>query len=152
VVYVSAIFGFLLFFFPVTFPQLIVKGWQSGQLTLVMMLLPLVLDAYLYFRVAHMLSAKPTIVAGACIGSLPIIIGMGISLLLQSAVAQTIATGLPNVQARITEEVLANTYLGLVSAIFLPFLVIRQVQQWKSRKLARGTESNSATAELAGSR
>jgi hypothetical protein len=145
VAYVSVIFGLLLFFFPVTFPRIILKGWQNGDLTLVMMALPLLLDAYIYFRVAYMLSAKPTILAGACIGSLPIIVVVGLNFLLQSAIAQTIAESLPNVQGRIVEEILAHTYLGLVSSIFLPFLVIRQLQQLRDRKIASGMEPGSPT-------
>jgi hypothetical protein len=39
---------------------------------------------------------------------------------------------MPNVQARVGEEILAHTYLGLVSAVFLPFLVIRLLQQFKA--------------------
>jgi hypothetical protein len=51
---------------------------------------------------------------------------------MESAVAQTISLDLLNLQARINEEVLARTYLGLVSAVFLPFLVIRLLQQFKA--------------------
>lgn len=37
-------------------------------------------------------------------------------------------------QARMNEEVLAHTYLALVSAVFLPFLVIRLLQQFKATR------------------
>jgi hypothetical protein len=39
---------------------------------------------------------------------------------------------LPNLQGRVGEEILAHTYLQLVSAVFLPFLVIRLLQQFKA--------------------
>jgi hypothetical protein len=128
----SLIFGLLLVLFPVSFPRIIVTSWQSGYLVVVMMVLTLVLDAFLYLRVAYLRSAKPTILVAACLGSLPIIVVGGLSFLMESAVAQTISLDLPNMQARLNEEVLAHTYLGLVSAVFLPFLVIRLLQQFKA--------------------
>ena len=128
----SLMFGLLLVLLPISFPRLIVTSWQHGQLMPVMMMFTLLLDTALYLRVAHMLSAKPGIVAAACLGSLPLLVVGGLSLLLQSAVKLTLASDLPNLQARVGEEVLAHTYLGLVSAVFLPFLVIRLLQQFKA--------------------
>lgn len=131
----SALFALLLIAFPVSFPRMIVNGWQHGQLMPVMMAVTLLLDGCLYFRVAHLLSAKPGPVAAACLGSLPLLVVGGLSLLLQSAVHHTISLDLPNLQSRIGEEILAHTYLGLVAAIFLPFLVIRLLQQAKGKGL-----------------
>jgi hypothetical protein len=130
----SLIFGLLLVLFPVSFPRIIVTSWQKGYLVVVMMVLTLVLDAFLYLRAAYLRSTKPTILVAACLGSLPIIVVGGLSFLMESAVAQTIAVDLPNMQARLNEEVLAHTYLGLVSAVFLPFLVIRLLQQFKATR------------------
>jgi hypothetical protein len=127
----SLIFGLLLVFFPVEFPRIIVTR-QRGYLAVVLMVLTLVLDAFLYLRASYLRSAKPTVLVAACLGSLPIIVVGGLSFLMESAVAQTISLDLPNLQARINEEVLAHTYLGLVSAVFLPFLVIRLLQQFKA--------------------
>jgi hypothetical protein len=127
----SLIFGLLLVFFPVAFPRIIVTSWQRGYLAMVLMVLTLVLDAFLYLRASYLRSAKPTVLVAACLGSLPIVVG-GLSFLMESAVAQTISLDLPNLQARIHEEVLAHTYLGLVSAVFLPFLVIRLLQRSKA--------------------
>lgn len=62
---------------------------------------------------------------------------IGVSFLLQGAVAHTLSGDLPNLQARVNEEILAHTYLGLVSAVFLPFLMIRLLQQ------SKGTSSGS---------
>jgi hypothetical protein len=112
-----------------------VNGWQHGQLIPVMMAVTLLLDGCLYFRVAHLLSAKPGPVAAACLGSLPLLVVGGLSLLLQTAVHHTISLDLPNLQSRVGEEILAHTYLGLVAAIFLPFLVIRLLQQAKGKGL-----------------
>jgi len=128
----SLIFGLLLVFFPVAFPRIIVTSWQRGYLAVVLMVLTLVLDSFLYLRVAYLRSAKPTVLVAACLGSLPIIVVGGLSFLMESAVSQTISLDLPNLQARMNEEVLAHTYLGLVSAVFLPFLVIRLLQQFKA--------------------
>jgi hypothetical protein len=128
----SLIFGLLLVFFPVAFPRTIVTSWQRGYLAMVLMALTLVLDAFLYLRASYLRSAKPTVLVAACLGSLPIIVVGGLSFLMESAVAQTISLDLPNLQARINEEVLAHTYLGMVAAVFLPFLVIRLLQQFKA--------------------
>jgi len=127
----SLIFFLLLVFFPVSFPRIIVTSWQRGYLAVVLMVVTLVLDSFLYLRVAYLRSAKPTVLVAACLGSLPIIVVGGLSFLMESAVTQTISLDLPNLQARMNEEVLAHTYLGLVSAVFLPFLVIRLLQQAK---------------------
>ncbi len=127
----SLIFGLLLIFFPVSFPRIIVTSWQRGYLVLVMMALTLVLDTFLYLRVAYLRSSKPTVLVAACLGSLPIIVVGGLSFLLESAVTQTLSLDLPNLQARVNEEILAHTYLGLVSAVFLPFLAIRLLQQFR---------------------
>ncbi|HLZ39612.1 MAG TPA: hypothetical protein VKQ11_01540 [Candidatus Sulfotelmatobacter sp.] len=131
----SGIFALLLIVFPVSFPRLVVNGWQHGQLMPVMMAFTLLLDGCLYFRVAHLLSAKPGPVAAACLGSLPLLVVAGLSVLLQRAVHHLLSFDLPNLQARVGEEILAHTYLGLVAAIFLPFLVIRLLQQFKGQGL-----------------
>ena len=128
----SLIFGLLVVSFPVSFPRIIVTSWQGGYLVLVMMVLTLVLDAFLYLRVSYLRSSKPTVLVAACLGSLPIIVVGGLSFLLESAVTQTLSLDLPNVQGRVNEEVLAHTYLGLVAAVFLPFLVIRLLQQFNT--------------------
>jgi hypothetical protein len=125
-------FGLLLIFFPVWFPQMIVRSWQRGQLMPIMMVFTLLLDTCLYLRVAYLQSAKPRPVAAACLGSLPLLVIGGLSLLLRSAVSHILLLDLPNLQARVGEEILAHTYLGLVSAVFLPFLVIRLLQQFKA--------------------
>ena len=130
----SLIFFLLLVFFPVSFPRIIVTSWQRGYLAVVLMVVTLVLDSFLYLRVAYLRSAKPTVLVAACLGSLPIIVVGGLSFLMESAVTQTISLDLPNLQARMNEEVLAHTYLALVSAVFLPFLVIRLLQQAKGTR------------------
>jgi len=134
VAFLSLIFFLLLVFFPVSFPRILVTSWQRGYLAVVLMIFTLVLDAFLYLRVAFLRSAKPTVLVAACLGSLPIIVVGGLSFLMESAVNQTISLDLPNLQARMNEEVLAHTYLGLVSAVFLPFLVIRLLQQAKGTR------------------
>ena len=107
----SAFFALLLITFPVSFPRLIVTGWQHGQLLPAMMAFTLLLDGCLYFRVAHLLSAKPGPIAAACLGSLPLLVVGGLSILLQSAVHHTLSLSfdLPNLQARVGEEILAHT-------------------------------------------
>ena len=134
VAFLSLIFGLVLVFFPVSFPRIIVTSWQRGYLVVIMMAITLVLDAVVYLRVAYLRKAKPPILVTACLGSLPIMVVGGLSFLMESAVTQTISLDLPNVQARVNEEILAHTYLGLVSAVFLPFLVIRLLQQFKATK------------------
>jgi len=129
---VSVMFGALLVLFPVEFPRLIVNSWEHGRLMPVMMGFTFLLDTFLYLRVAYMQSAKPGFVAAACLGSLPLLVVGGLSLLLQTAVRQTMAMDLPHLEARVGEEVLAHTYLGLVAGVFLPFLVVRLLRQFRA--------------------
>jgi hypothetical protein len=132
VAYLSLVFGLLLVLFPVSFPRSILNGWQSGHLMVVMMALTTSLDACLYLRVAHLQSTKPGVLGAACLGSLPVIVVVGLSFLLHGAVVHTLSADLPNLQARVREEILAHTYLGLVSGVFLPFLAIRLIEQFKA--------------------
>ncbi len=141
VAYVSLGFGLLLILFPEAFPRIILNNWQSGNLILAVMIFALLLDVWLYFRVAYLQSARPTIPAAVCIGALPIVVVVGLTFVLQGAVAQTLSGDLPNLQARVGEEILAHTYLGLVSAVFLPFVAIRFLQQLTDRSSSRRTES-----------
>ena len=133
VAFLSLVFGLLLLAFPVAFPCVIVNSWERGQLTPLMMALTLSLDTALYLRVAIVRSARPRVGAAVCLGSLPLLVVGGlIPLLRGAAVARALSENLPNLQARVGEEILAHTYLGLVLGIFLPFLVIRLLQQFKS--------------------
>jgi hypothetical protein len=142
----SLVFGFLLVFFPVSFARIIQNSWLSGNLTVVMMVITLSIDVCLYVRIAYRLSAKPTVLAATCLGSLPIVVVAGLSFYLQGAVDYTLSGDLPNLEARVGEEILAHTYLGLVSGIFVPFLVIRLLQQLKAASSNRETESPSRSA------
>ncbi len=128
----STAFALLLIFFPVLFPQMIVKSWERGQLMPVLMAFSLLLDTCLYLRVAYLQSAKPRPLAAVCLGSLPLIIVAVLGFVLQNAVRQVLASNTHNLQARVAEAILAHTYLTLVSAVFLPFLVIRLLQQFKA--------------------
>lgn len=139
---VSVAFWLSLIFFPVSFPHMIVRSWEHGNLLPAMVIFTLLLDAFLYLRVAHMLSARPGAIAAACLGSLPVLIVGGLSLVLQSAVSHTLSADLPNLQARVAEEILAHTYLGLVAGVFLPFLLIRLMQQVKAADYLFGVKSN----------
>jgi phosphotransferase system glucose/maltose/N-acetylglucosamine-specific IIC component len=111
-----------------------------------MMVITLSIDACLYVRIAYRLSAKPTVLAAACLASLPIVVVVGLSFCLQGAVDYTLSGDLPNLPARVGEEILVHTYMGLVSGIFLPFLALRLVQQFKAARSNRETESPSPTA------
>src|SRR6266478_4590344 len=143
VAYLSLIFVFLLVSFPVSFARIIQNSWLNANLIVAMMVITLSIDACLYIRIAYRLSAKPTVLAAACLGSLPIVVVAGLSFCLQSTVDYTVSGDLPNLQARVGEEILAHAYLGLVSGIFLPFLVIRLLQQLKAASSNRETESPS---------
>jgi len=135
--YLSLGFGFLLVFFPVSFPQFIQNSWLHGHLTVAMMVITLSIDLCLYVRIAYRLSAKPTVLAAVCLGSLPMVVTVGLTFCLHGAVDFTLSGDLPNLQARVGEEILAHTYLELVSGIFLPFLALRLLQQFKAAKSSR---------------
>jgi hypothetical protein len=127
----SLVYAVLLVVFPVAFPNAIVKSWERGQLLPIMMVFTFLLDTCLYLRVAQRLSAKPGILAAACLGSLPLLVVGASSVLLQRSVKYVLLSDLPNLHAQVGVEILAHTYLALVSAVFLPFLAIRLLQQWK---------------------
>lgn len=139
--YISVAFGLLLIFFPVSFPRIIVQNWWNGRLTMAMIVFTLLFDSALYLRVAHLLSAKLEILAPGCLGSLPIMIVVGLNSLLQAAISLTLSGHLPNVEARISEEIVTHTYLELVSAVFIPFVVIRLLEQFKTAKSKDRTPS-----------
>jgi hypothetical protein len=132
--YLSVIFGLAVVLFPVSFPQMIVQSWWSGRLTPTMMAFAVVIDMALYLRVSHLLRAKPGFLATGILASLPIIVVVGLSLLLQNAISRTFEIYVSNAQARVGEEILTQTYFAVVSAVFLPFLIIRLSQQFGSKK------------------
>jgi hypothetical protein len=128
--YVSFLFGLLLVLFPVSFPRLIVENWQHARLTPLMILFTVSLNLGLYLSVAHRRSAKPGMIASACLGSVPVFLLAGLNFVLQATIAHTLAGNIPNASARIDEEILAHTYFAMIAAIFAPFLVIRLGQQF----------------------
>lgn len=137
----STVFALALILFPVSTPRVIVNSWEHGSWMIAMMLFAFVVDTCLYIRVAHILSARPGMVAAACLGSLPILVVGGLSLLLQRTIHYMISSDLPNLQARLGEEILAHTFLGMVSAVFLPFLIIRFAQQFRAHRRSRAQSS-----------
>lgn len=133
VAYFSVVFAAVLVCFPVSFPGLIARSWSSGRLAPAMMVFTVLFDIGLYLRVAHVRSEKPAILAASCLGCSPVIVVTALHFLLQTAIAYTLSAYDWNVQARVVEEILAHTYFTLVSAVFLPFLVIRLMQQFNTR-------------------
>ena len=131
--YVSVIFALLLVFFPVSFPQMVVRNWQNSHITPAMILLSVSLNLGLYLRGARLRSGKPSIFASACLGGVPVFVVVGLSFLLQTTIAHTLSGYTPNAAVRVNEEILAHTYFGLIAAIFSPFLVIRFAQQFSKR-------------------
>ncbi len=129
---VSTVFALGLLLFPVSLPESIVRNSQEGRLTPALITFTLLLDTALYLRVAHRLSIKPRLLVAACLGCLPIFIVVGLSVVFEKAVSD-IAVNYTNASARIAEETLAHTYFTIVAAIFLPFLLIRLVQQFNSK-------------------
>lgn len=132
VAYISTAFALGLLFFPVSFPNAIVRSSQEGRLTTALIVFTLLLNSGLYLRVAHRLSIKPRLLVASFLGCLPIFIVVGLSVAFESSVS-AVAVNYPNASARIAEEILAHTYFSIVAAIFLPFLLIRLVQQFHSR-------------------
>lgn len=131
--YLSSGFGLLLVLFPVSFPRLIAESWQNNRLTPSILCLSALLNAAIYLRMAHLRGAKPDFVSSGWLGFLTALTVVGFNFLVQSAVLHAQLEFLPGTQARINEEILAQTYFGLISAIFLPYLVLRFTQQlWKS--------------------
>lgn len=128
--YVSFIFGLLLVFFPVSFPQIIIHNWQNARLTPIMILFTVSLNLGLYLKVTYQRSARPGILASACLGSVPVFVLAGLNLLLQATIAHTLSGDIRNALARVDEDILTQTYFALIAAIFAPFLLIRLGQQF----------------------
>ncbi len=134
--YVSLVFGLLLVFLPVSFPHMIVKNWESGRLVPAMIFLAALLNGVIYLRAAHLRSAKPGLLTSAWLGALTVGIVVGFSFLLDAAILHEQSKLIPNSQALVNEEIVAHTYWGLISGIFLPYLVIRFTQNLNFRAQA----------------
>jgi hypothetical protein len=130
--YLSLLFAALLVLFPVSFPHVIISNWQSARLTPVMIFFTVSVNLGLYLAVAHQRSARPGILAAACLGSVPVILLAALNFLLQATIAHTLAGNIPNAPALVDEEILAHTYFAMIAAIFAPFLIIRLAQQFHS--------------------
>ncbi len=129
--YVSLLFGLLLVLFPVSFPRIIIRSWQEAYLTPILIFFTVSLNLGLYLRVTYQRSAKPGIVASACLGSIPVFVLAGLNFVLQATIAHTLSGDVPNGLARVNEEILAQTYFALIAAVFAPFLLIRLGQQFR---------------------
>ena len=133
VAFLSSGFSLLLVLFPVSFPRLIAESWQNNLLTPSVLCLSALLNAAIYLRMVHLRGAKPDFVSSGWLGFLTALTAVGFNFLVQAAVLHAQLEFLPSTQTRIDEEILAQTYFGLVSSIFLPYLVLRFTQQlWKS--------------------
>ncbi len=128
--YVSLMFALLLVLFPVSFPHVIIQNWQSARLTPIMILFTVSLNLGLYLTITYQRSARPGVVASACLGSVPVFVLAILNLVLQATITHTFSGNIPNAPARVDEEILAQTYFALVAAIFAPFLLIRLGQQF----------------------
>ncbi len=128
--YVSLMFALLLVLFPVGFPHVIIQNWRSARLTPIMILFTVSLNLGLYLRVTYQRSARPGVVASACLGSVPVFVLAALNLVLQATITHTFLGNFPNAMARVEEEILAQTYFAIVAAIFAPFLLIRLGQQF----------------------
>ena len=95
-----------------------------------MILFTVALNLGLYLKVTYQRSAKPGLLASACLGSVPVFVLAGLNLLLQATIAHTFSGDIRNASARVDEEILAQTYFSLIAAIFAPFLLIRLGQQF----------------------
>jgi len=126
--WVSLVFGMVLVFLPVSFPHMIVENWQNGRLIPAMIFLTALLNGVIYLRAAHLRSAKPGLLTSAWLGALTVGTVVGFSVLLDAAILHEQSKLIPNSQALVNEEILAHTYWGLISGIFLPYLVIRFTQ------------------------
>jgi hypothetical protein len=128
----SLAFAAALALFPVSFPRMISDNWFNGHLVLALAVVSCVLNAISYLRVAHILSRKPDLMAAALLGIFTVSIVVGLSAIESGVLASWIA-GLPNPQAYTTEEILAHTYFTLMLALFLPFLAVRFIHNFKFR-------------------
>lgn len=128
--YLSLIFGVLLVVFPVSFPEVIIRAWQNAYLTPFMILFTVSLNLGLYLRVTYQRSARPGLLASACLGSVPVFVLAGLNLLLQATIAHIVSGDLSNGLARVNEEILAHTFFSIIAAVFAPFLLIRLGQQF----------------------
>ncbi len=134
--YLSLVFGVLLVCLPVSFPHMIVKNWENGRLVPGMIFLAALLNGVIYLRAAHLRSAKPGLLTSAWLGALTVGIVVGFSFLLDAAILHEQSKLIPNSQALVNEEIVAHTYWGLISGIFLPYLVIRFTQNLNFRAQA----------------
>ena len=111
-------------------PAVIIQNWQSARLTPIMILFTVSLNLGLYLTITYQRSARPGVVASACLGSVPVFVLAILNLVLQATITHTFSGNIPNAPARVDEEILAQTYFALVAAIFAPFLLIRLGQQF----------------------
>lgn len=128
---VSLTFGLLVVLFPVSFPGIIINCWQRGRLTPIMILFTVSVNLAIYLSVAHQRSAKPGMLASACLGSIPVFLLAGLNFVLQASISHTLVGNTLNVSDQVSEEILAHTYFALIASIFGPFLIIRLAQQFR---------------------
>jgi acyl dehydratase len=128
--YASVVFAVLVLIFPASFPRMLADGWFTGRLTPALIVIAGLMNAGIYLRVAHLRSAKPGLVGSAVLGVLTALTLAGL-MLLESQVVRAQISYASNPQAYVTEEILAHTYFGLISGLFIPYLFLRFAQGLK---------------------
>lgn len=131
--FLSLIFALLLALFPTSFPRFVVEAWQNGRAIPVMILFTVAVNLGIYIRVAQRRSARPGMLAPALLGAVPAFVVAGLKFWLQAAIAHTLSGDVPNVLARVNEEILTQLYFGFIGAVFVPFVLIIFAQQFRDR-------------------
>jgi hypothetical protein len=123
--WLSVAFASLVLLLPRAFPHLIASSWQTGQLLPALSFFVVLMNGAFYMKVAHLQQAKPSLAAAAYLGALTVAVLVWSTFLLNFAVLHIQLQFVPNVEARVREEVLAHIYFAMVAAIFIPHLVVR---------------------------
>jgi hypothetical protein len=119
---------------PRVFPEILAAQFERGVLTVGIALLALALNLGWYLRIARLRQSALSILTVVALVMLTLVIAACFSVLVNMSLLRAQTSVVEQQYLQVTEEILIYTYIALVAAIFLPYLILRLTQDFVTKK------------------
>jgi hypothetical protein len=119
---------------PRVFPEILAAQFERGVLTVGIALLALALNLGWYLRIARIRQSSLSLLTVIALVMLTLVIAACFSVLVNVSLLRAQVSTVEQQYLQVTEEILIYTYIALVAAIFLPYLVLRLTQDFVTKK------------------
>lgn len=119
---------------PRVFPEILAAQFERGVLTVGIALLALALNLGWYLRIARLRQSALSILTVVALVMLTLAIAACFSVLVNMSLLRAQVSVVEQQYLQVTEGILIYTYIALVAAIFLPYLILRLTQDFVAKK------------------